>query len=397
MFAWVIAIFIILGGALSIANLGVESYPNIAPSQIVINATYPGADAHTTEEVVTQVIEQQLTGIDNLDYFSATSSATGDASITLTFKPGTDPDIAQVQVQNKIALVIPRLPSEVVQQGVVVGKVNPGFLAVIALRSTNPQIDKTALADLNSSRIIDQIARLPGVGGTRLFGGEYAMNIWLNPDKLRAFGLSPNQVLAAVRSQNAQFAVGRIGAEPSPGNQVFTAAVNAEGRFSTAEEFRNIILRADSDGTTVRLSDVSRVEKGSSRYGFNLEWSGIPASGFAIQLTPGANALNVVKEVRATMDKLQESFPEGVTWFTPYDSSQFVKVSIKEVIQTLFEAMVLVFSGDAFVFAELACHDYSDTGYPGCIAGYIPWNVCGRFYNQSVDAIWDGACYRHCR
>ncbi|MGV8944135.1 multidrug efflux RND transporter permease subunit [Thermomonas sp.] len=342
-FAWVLAILIVLGGMLAIRSLGVESYPDIAPPQVTVSATYPGASADTTEGAVTQVIEQQLTGIDNLEYFSSSSSASGGASITLTFRPGTDPDIAQVQVQNKVALAIPRLPSEVTQQGVVVAKANSGFLMVAALRSTNPAYDKNALADLVSSRVLDQVARLPGVGNTQLFGGEYAMGIWLNPDKLRAFGMSASDVLNAVRGQNVQFAAGKIGSEPSPEGTTFTATVTAEGRFSTAEQFGDIILRANADGSTVRLKDVARVEKGASAYGFDLKWSGTPAAGFAVQLAPGANALGVAQAVRERMDELQATFPEGVTWFSPYDSSTFVQVSIKEVVKTLLEAFVLVF------------------------------------------------------
>src|SRR5687768_1489774 len=229
-FAWVIAILISLSGVLAITNLGVESYPSIAPPQVTVGASYPGASSQTTESAVTQVIEQQLTGIDNLDYFSSSSSSSGRASITLTFKPGTDPDIAQVQVQNKVALATPRLPSEVVQQGVVVAKANAGFLMVVALRSENPAFDRPALSDLIGSRVLDQIARVPGVGSTQLFGSEYAMNIWLNPDKLRGFGLSASQVLSAVRGQNVQFAAGSVGSQPAPQGQAFTATVTAEGR-----------------------------------------------------------------------------------------------------------------------------------------------------------------------
>ncbi|HVI24701.1 MAG TPA: multidrug efflux RND transporter permease subunit [Xanthomonadaceae bacterium] len=342
-FAWVIAILIVLGGVLAIENLGVESYPNIAPPQVVVNANYPGASAETTERAVTQVIEQQLTGIDNLVYFSSSSSASGGASITLTFAPGTDPDIAQVQVQNKVALATPRLPSEVTQQGVVVAKANAGFLMVVALRSNNPAYDKNALSDLLASRVLDQIARVPGVGNTQLFGGEYAMNIWLNPEKLRGYGLSATQVLQAVRAQNVQFAAGKIGSEPSSAETRFTATVTAEGRFSTAEEFGGIILRSDPSGATVRLRDVARIEKGASAFGFDLRWSGQPAAGFAVQLAPGANALGVADAVRARMGELQATFPEGVTWFSPYDSSDFVEISIKEVLKTLGEAFVLVF------------------------------------------------------
>ncbi|GGZ64758.1 multidrug efflux RND transporter permease subunit [Lysobacter xinjiangensis] len=342
-FAWVIAILIVLGGVLATLNLGVESYPDIAPTQVTVAATYPGASAETTERAVTQVIEQQMTGIDNLDYFSSSSNASGGASVSLTFKPGTDPDIAQVQVQNKVALATPRLPTEVVQQGVVVARANSGFLMVVALRSENPAIDRDALGDLIGSRVLDQISRVPGVGSTQQFGGEYAMNIWLNPEKLQGYGLSASQVLQAVRGQNVQFAAGKIGAAPAPENQAFTATVSAEGRFSTPEQFADIVLRANSDGTVVRLGDVARVEKGASAYGFDLKWSGTTASGFAVQLAPGANALGVAEAVRKRMDELQQTFPQGVTWFSPYDSSTFVKISVEEVVKTLIEAIVLVF------------------------------------------------------
>lgn len=342
-FAWVIAILIVLSGVLAIGNLGVESYPSIAPPQVTVGASYPGASSQTTESAVTQVIEQQLTGIDNLDYFSSSSSSSGRASITLTFKPGTDPDIAQVQVQNKVALATPRLPSEVVQQGVVVAKANAGFLMVVALRSVNPSFDRPALSDLIGSRVLDQIARVPGVGSTQLFGSEYAMNIWLNPDKLRSFGLSASQVLAAVRGQNVQFAAGSVGSQPAPQGQAFTATVTAEGRFSTPEQFGNIILRANSDGTTVRLRDVARVQLGSGSYGFDTKYNGKPTGAFAIQLAPGANALGVAEAVRKRMDEIAATFPEGVSWFSPYDSSTFVQISIKEVVKTLAEAVVLVF------------------------------------------------------
>ena len=342
-FAWVIAILIALGGVLSIAHLGVESYPNIAPTQVEISADYPGANAATTESAVTQVIEQQLTGIDNLDYFSSSSNASGSSSITLTFKPGTDPDIAQVQVQNKVALATPRLPSEVNQQGVVVAKANSDFLMVVALRSSDPAIDKDALGDMIASRILDQISRVPGVGSTRQFGGEYSMNIWLNPDRLQGYGLSASEVLAAVRGQNVQFAAGKIGAAPSPAGQAFTATVSAEGRYSTTEQFGNIILRANQDGSTIRLKDVARIDIGASNHAFELRWKGKPAAGFAIQLAPGANALGVADAVRARMDQMQSGFPQAVTWFSPYDSSTFVRISIQEVVKTLIAAMVLVF------------------------------------------------------
>ncbi len=342
-FAWVVAILISLSGVIAILGLGVESYPSIAPPQVTVSATYPGASADTVEKAVTQVIEQQLTGIDHLLYFSSSSSANGRASITLTFETGTDADIAQVQVQNKVSLATPRLPTEVTQQGVVVAKANAGFLMVIGLISDNPAVDRNQLNDLNGSRVIEQISRIPGVGSVQQFGSEYAMNIWLNPEKLQGYGLSATQVLTAIRGQNVQFAAGSIGADPAPEGQVFTATVSAEGRFSTPDQFENVILRADSDGTTVRLKDVARVAFGPGSYGFDTQFNGKPMGAFAIQLLPGANALNVAEAVRAKMDELQPTFPQGVSWMSPYDSTTFVKISIQEVIKTLVEAVLLVF------------------------------------------------------
>jgi multidrug efflux pump len=342
-FAWVIAIMIVIAGGLSITTLGVESYPDIAPAQVGVNAVYPGASAETTERAVTQIIEQQLSGIDNLDYFSSSSSSNGGASINLTFKPGTDPDTAQMQVQNKVSQATPRLPTEVVQQGVTVSKSNAGFLLVVALKSSNPSVDKDALSDLLASRVLDQIARVPGVGSTQLFGGEYAMNIWLNPDKLRAYGLSASQVLAAVRGQNVQFSAGAVGGEPSPDTQMFTASVSAEGRFTNPQQFEQILLRTDATGAAVRLKDVARIDLAGSAHGFDLRWNGQPAAGFAVLLAPGANALAVAAAVKKRMDQLQPSFPQGVQWFAPYDTSDFVRISVEEVIKTLAEAMVLVF------------------------------------------------------
>ena len=342
-FAWVVAILISLSGVIAILGLGVESYPNIAPPQVTVSATYPGANAETVERAVTQVIEQQLTGIDHLLYFSSSSSASGSASITLTFETGTDPDIAQVQVQNKVSLATPRLPSEVTQQGVVVAKANTGFLMVVGLISDNPAVDRNELNNINGSRVIDQISRIPGVGNVQQFGAEYAMNVWLDPGKLQGFGLSATQVLAAIRAQNVQFAAGSIGADPAPEGQMFTATVSTEGRFSSPDQFQDIILRADSEGTTVRLRDVARIDIGPSGYGFDTQFNGKPVGAFAVQLLPGANALNVATAVRAKMDELQPTFPQGVTWMSPFDSTTFVKISIQEVVKTLVEAITLVF------------------------------------------------------
>jgi len=342
-FAWVVAILITLVGTIAMLNMGVESYPNIAPPQVVVSATYPGANADTVEKNVTQVIEQQLTGIDHLLYFSSSSSSNGTASITLTFATGTNPDIAQVQVQNKVSLAQPRLPLAVTQQGVVVSKNNPDFLMFVSLVSTNPSIDGGRLADIIGSQVSDQIGRIPGVGSTFLVGSEYAVRIWLNPDKLQGYGLSASDARSAVSAQNVQFAAGSLGADPSPHEQSFTATVSAEGRFSTPEEFGNIILRANGDGTVVKLSDVARISFGPQNYGLASTWNGQQVGGLGVQLLPGANALDVATAVRAKMDELAKDFPEGVTWFAPYDTTPFVKISIEEVVHTLIEAVILVF------------------------------------------------------
>jgi multidrug efflux pump len=342
-FAWVVAILISLCGTIALLNMGIESYPNIAPPQVVVTATYPGASADTTEKTVTQVIEQQLTGIDHLLYFSSGSSSSGQATVTLTFETGTDPDIAQVQVQNKVSLATPRLPSEVTQQGVVVAKSNPDFLMFIALTSSNPAIDGNKLTDIVSSQVLDQIARIPGVGNTRQLGAEYGMRVWLNPDKLRGYGLSATDLRTALSTQNVQFAAGSIGTDPAVNGQGFSATVSAEGRFTSPEEFSNIILRANNDGTVVRLKDVARVELGPQTYGFNAQWNGTSTGAFGVQLLPGANALDVANAVRAKMAELAKSFPDGVTWFAPYDTTKFVVISIEEVVHTLVEAIILVF------------------------------------------------------
>ncbi|MEP6483634.1 MAG: efflux RND transporter permease subunit [Rudaea sp.] len=342
-FAWVVAILITLSGIIAISSLGIESYPSIAPPQVIVNASYQGADADTVEKTVTQVIEQQLTGIDHLMYFSSTSSATGGSSITLTFEPGTNPDIAQVQTQNKVSLATPRLPTEVSQQGIVVAKANAGFLMVGMLKSDDGSMDSYGLNNLLASRVLDQVQRIPGVGSATQFGSEYAMRIWLDADKLHGYAMSAAQALQAVQQQNVQVAAGSLGAEPAvPGNG-FSATVTAEGRFSTPEQFENIILRANADGTSVRLKDVARVELGPFAYGHNVHYNGQPVAGFAVQLLTGANALSVAKGVKAKLAEMQSSFPHGVSWFVPYDTTDFITISVKEVVETLLIAIVLVF------------------------------------------------------
>ncbi len=342
-FAWVIAILICLAGATAILRLPIEAYPDIAPPSVVISATYPGASAQVVQQAVTQVIEQQLTGLNKLLYFSSSSSADGSANITVTFENGTNLDIAAVQVQNRVAVAEPQLPSEVQALGVQVNKANAGFLEVVALRSDNPNFDTYALNNLVASQVLDPLERIPGIGSANQFGSEYAMRIWLNPLKLQGYGLSATDVLNAVKSQNIQTAAGSLGAAPAVPGQALTVTVNGESRFSTPQQFENIILRTNSDGTTVRLKDVARVQLAPYSYGFLSLYNGKPVAGIGLQLLPGANALQVAAAVRAKMDQLQQTFPQGVTWFSPYDSTTFVKISIDEVVKTLFEAMLLVF------------------------------------------------------
>jgi multidrug efflux pump len=342
-FAWVVAVLISLFGYIAMRTMGIDSYPDIAPPQITVTATYPGASAATMESTVTQVIEQQLTGIDNLLYFSSTSSASGQSTITLTFATGTNPDIAQVQVQNKVTLASPLLPAQVSQQGVVIAKASPDILMFIALQSSNPSVDAGRLSDIMASQVQPVIGRISGVGNTNLLGAEYAARIWLDPDKLHGYGLSTTQVLNAVTSQNAQFAAGSLGADPAIKGQVFTATVTGDELFSTLQQFRDIIVLANADGTTVKLSDVARITFGPQTYGFAPVYDGKPAAGLGIFLLPGANALQVGNAVKAQMATLVKDMPPGITWDVPYDTTPFITASITDVAKTLVEAIILVF------------------------------------------------------
>jgi multidrug efflux pump len=342
-FAWVIPILICLFGAISLTRLGVDSYPDIAPPQVTINATYPGASAATMESTVTQVIEQQLTGIDNLLYFSSVSNSNGTATITLTFATGTNPDVAQVQVQNKAALAQPLLPAAVTQQGVVVAKASPDILMFIGLQSSNPSVDAGRLSDIIASQIQPVIGRTNGVGNTFMLGSEYAVRIWLDPDKLQGYGMSTTQVMNAVQAQNAEFATGSLGADPAVRGQVFTATVSGETLFSSLRQFRDIILRTNNDGSVVRLSDVARVDFGAQSYGTAARHDGQAAGGLGIFLLPGANALEVAKAIKAKMAVLSRDFPQGVTWNVPYDTTPFISASITDVAHTLIIAIVIVF------------------------------------------------------
>ncbi|MGE8371118.1 MAG: efflux RND transporter permease subunit, partial [Pseudomonas putida] len=342
-FAWVVALFILLAGALAIPQLPVAQYPNVAPPQVEIYAVYPGASAATMDESVVSLIEQELNGADNLLYFESQSSL-GSATITATFAPGTNPDLAQVDVQNRLKVVESRLPRPVTQQGLQVEKVSTGFLLLGTLTSEDGKLDETALSDILARNVMDEIRRLKGVGKAQLYGSERAMRIWIDPGKLIGFNLTPNDVAEAIAAQNAQVAPGSIGDLPSRDTQEITANVVVKGQLSTPEEFAAIVLRANLDGSTVTIGDVARVEIGAQEYQYGTRLNGKPATAFSVQLSPGANAMETATLVRAKMQDLARYFPEGVKYDIPYDTSPFVKVSIEQVITTLFEAMLLVFA-----------------------------------------------------
>jgi len=342
-FAWVIALCIMLFGILSIVSLPVAQYPDVAPPQISIQATYTGASAETLESSVTQVIEQQLTGLDGLLYFSSTSTAsTGQVKINVTFKQGTDPDIAQVQVQNKVQQAESRLPSAVTAQGVNVQKAQSDFLLILAVYDTRNKSSSSDVADYMVSNMEDTLARVTGVGNVQVFGAEYAMRIWLDPSKLASYSLMPSDITTALESQNTQVSSGQLGAQPSSNTQQLVATVRSRSRLQTPEQFRNIVLKSQADGSVVRLSDVARVEMGDEDYSANVMANGHPASGMAIQLASGANALSTAEKVKSTIDEFRSSMPAGYEIAYPLDSTDFVKISIEEVVKTLIEAVVLV-------------------------------------------------------
>ncbi len=342
-FAWVIAILVMLAGLLSIKKLPVSQYPAIAPPQVAINATYPGASAQTVQDTVTQVIEQKLNGIDNLIYMSSTSDSSGAVSITLTFKAGTDPNIAQVQVQNKLQLAVPLLPQVVQRQGIAVVKSTRNFLLIVGLVSEDGTLDRNALADYMVSNIQDIISRLDGVGELLLFGTQNAMRIWLNPTKLNNYHLTTTDVIAALQAQNAQVSAGQFGGLPAGKGQQLNATVTARTLLQTSEQFDAIILRANSDGSTVKLKDVAESRIGTENYELQSFYNGKPLGGMAIRLAAGANALETGSRVKVKMEELSKYFPPGMKVVYPYDTTPFVKISIEEVVYTLIEAVCLVF------------------------------------------------------
>ena len=341
-FAWVIAIMMMLGGALCIKLLAVEQYPDIAPPAVTVSAVYPGADAQTIENTVTQLIEQNLTGLDNLIYMKSTSSAQGVVQTTLTFAPGTSPDFAQVQVLNKVESIKSRLPESVQKNGVSVAKNNTNFLKVIGFYSTNPQKTQADIADFIYSTVQDPIRRVQGVGDTQLFGSEYAMRVWLDPNKLNYFNLSIEEIIAAIQAQNAQVTAGQLGALPVTEGQELNATITAQSRLKTPEQFQNILVRVNTDGSNVLLKDVANVEIGAADYNFLSRYDGKPSAGLGIYLATGANQLDTSAQVDQKIQELSQIFPEDIKFAYPYDTTPFVKLSINNVIHTLIEAIILV-------------------------------------------------------
>ena len=342
-FAWVISLLIMLAGVMAITHLPVAQYPSVAPPSISITANYAGASAETVQDTVTSVIEQQMNGIDHLLYMSSSSSASGQSQVTLYFDSGTDPDIAQVQVQNKLQLAIPSLPATVQQQGITVLKSTRNFLMFFTLSTTNNSISDIALGNYISSSVLDPIRRVTGVGEADLFGTQYAMRLWLNPARLESYNLDANDVIAAVQAQNAQVPVGQLGARPSVPGQEINITLQGQTTLTTVKQFENILLRVNPDGSRVYLRDVARVEMGGENYGFQARVDGRPTAAVGIRLAPEANAVATANAVRAKVAELSKFFPPGVRVDYPYNASEFVRASIHEVVVTLVESIVMVF------------------------------------------------------
>ena len=342
-FAWVIALVIMLAGGLSVLNLPVEQYPNIALPQVTISANYPGATAQTLEDSVTQLIEQGMTGIDHLKYISANSTNAGQSNVTLTFDAGTDANIAQVQVQNQLQQIIRRLPQEVQTQGLNVNKANANPLLTIVLYDTKNLYANADIGDYIATHLQDTISRVDGVGTTNIFGAQYAMRIWLDPARLAAFSLTPQDVVNAIRAQNAQVSAGQIGSEPTTPDAALNAAVTAQSRLTNVAQFQKIIVKTGGDGASVYLKDVARVERGSENYASISRLNGHLAVGLQVRLAAGANALKTADAVKAAIAELAKDFPEGLTYEIPNDSTTFVKLSIEDVAKTLLIAIGLVF------------------------------------------------------
>src|SRR5690348_8897835 len=341
-FAWVLAIIIMLGGIGAILTLPVAQYPDVAPTQINVRASYPGASAETLESSVTQVIEETLTGLDGLLYFSSSSSSRGSVTIQAVFDKSVDADIAQVKVQNKVQTAIARLPQQVQQQGVTVTKGSPDFLMIVGVYDSTDKSTNVDVSDWLATNVQDDLSRINGVGDVNVFGSQYAMRIWLDPNKLQSFQLMPSDVVSAIQNQNVEVAAGEVGGMPQPQGQMLDATVTAQSRLQTPEQFRNIIVKSDPSGARVLLSDVAQVELGADNYSATIRINGHPGAGIGVYLDPGANALSTSRLVKAYMTQAAPRLPAGYQIAYANDSSDFIRLSVIEVVKTLAEAMALV-------------------------------------------------------
>ena len=342
-FAWVIAIVIMLGGLLALNTLPVSQYPTIAPPSVSIRAEYPGANATTVEDTVTKVIEQNMIGLDGYMYMTSTSNSYGQSEIRITFEPGTNPDIAQVQVQNKLQQCQSQLPQVVQTSGIDVKKSTNSFLMVVGLISDDPNTKQIDLSDFANSTMKEPISRIEGVGDITVFGSEYSMRVWIDPDKINNVNISVGEILNAIKTQNAQITYGSIGSEPVRTGQMYSYTISGQSRLTSVEEFENIIVRMNQDGTKVLLKDVAKINLGNENYNFNAEYNGKPTVGIAIKLASGANALGTAQRVVKEVENLSQYFPKNVRHVYPFDTTPFIKVSINEVVHTLYEAIILVF------------------------------------------------------
>ncbi len=394
--AWVIAIVIMMIGGASITTLPVEQYPSVAPASVQITATYPGASAETVATTVTQVIEQKLSGIDHLLYMSSTSSSVGQARITLTFQQGTNADIAQVQVQNKVEQATSSLPETVQEQGVQVAKAANSFLMIVSLSSTDGSMNSIDLGNVIATQIEDPLTQIDGVGDVTLFGAQHAMRIWLDPVKLQAVGLTTSDVTTAITNQNVQLSAGQIGGSPSTRTQALNATISASSLLTTPAQFGAILLRVNSDGSKVMLKDVARVEVGADDYSTDSRLNGKPAASLAVKLASGANAMSVAKAVRAKLNELSPQLPRNVVVDYPYDTTPFVRISIEEVVKTLIEAVLLV-----FVVMYVFLQNLRATLIPTIV---VPVALLGTFAVMSLSAsrstccpcsawCWQSACW----
>jgi multidrug efflux pump len=383
-FAAVISIIIVIAGFMALRSLPIAQYPELVPPQVVVTASYSGASAETIAQTVAAPLEQQINGVENMLYMQSTNSNSGTMQITVTFALGTDPDQAAINVNNRVQRATSSLPQEVTRQGVVVAKRSNSILGFVAMFSTNAQYDRAYVGNYALLNVLDDLKRIPGIGDVNILGDiDYSMRVWLRPDKMAQYNLTPSDVSAAIQEQNSQFAAGRFGDQPSANGEPFTYSVSTQGRLTDADAFGNIILRSTSNAATLRLKDVARIELGTKSYAVQSSLNGIPAVPIAIYLQPGANALNTMHALSSRLEELKATFPQGIDYRVPYDTTKFIQVSIEEVIHTFFEAIALV-----VIVVFLFLQNWRATLIPVIAAWF-----CALFSSRSRSwAVWQGRC-----